>query len=620
MIKKPLSLLLLGVLLILSTRASFAAPSRLDGHLLLGFRFVDTSGPGRDDKYREDVNLRGGPRLHSFSFVYTPDGGLRNLFDRLQIRMSNFGGDPFESFKLSLEKSGRFSMAYERKKAVYFYRDLHEVGGGEVYDRHSFGFDRVMDSGSAKISLDKNVDLTFNFDRFTKNGTSVTTQDINRIEFELEKPVEEESKEISARLSVHFVRASFVLEERIRTAKNANSLFLPGYADGGPEADFPTSLDLYSLDQPYNLKSNTHIARFSVRPLDNLFLAGSALLIQENVDFAYRESGKGLDYLGRTFALASFGTSSFDRDVQRYEFDATWVLMRRLSIIGAIRYHRFDQSGFLEANGELDSADIGFATLGFDAGLQYLFTPKLSLTLGCRNENRDLEGLETATYEVKTGRQGLFGNLRWDWRTLKLTFDYEHGDSTEPVTLMSPTDFDRLRVTARYRAGNFNLTGTYLLNETHGEVFEQAWDSSRTQAGLRLGYSTRSIQASLGYSSIAVEHKADRVVTFPPYWTGPGGTFLWEVFYEGKSSLVDASFSLGLNDRVKLGGFAHYYANKGTWEIERMTFKASLEVAIPGGYTAELGYRHINFKEKGSGFNDYKAGILELSFGYSWKQ
>lgn len=611
---------LLAVVLILLIRAPLPAESRFTGHLLLGFRFVDTSGPGRDDKYKEDINLRGGPRLHSFNLVYTPANGLRNLFDRLDIRMSNFGGDPFESFKLSFQKYGRYSMTYERKKAVYFYHDLHQVGVGEVYDLHTSGFDRVIDSGSAKIALHKKIDLTINFDRFTKNGNSVTTQDINRIEFVLEKPIQEDSKEIAVGLSFHFDRASFILEEKIRDYKNENSLFLPGYADGGPGAVYPTSLDFYSFDQPYELKANTHLAKFSARPFDSLLLAGSALFIREDVDLDYSESGKGLDYLGRKFALSSFGAGSFDRHAQLYEFDVTWILVRKLSLIGAVRYHKFDQSGSLEVSGETDSVDIGFDTLGFDAGLQYLFTPRLSLTLGYRNETRDLDGLETATYEFRTRRRGFFGNARWDWRSFKLTFDYEHSGFADPATLMSPTDFDRLRVTARYRAGRFNLTGTYLRNDTHAEVFDQAWDSSRTQVGLRFGFTAESIQASVGCSSIAVEHRADRMVTYPPYWTGPGGTFLWEVFYEGKSSLVDASFSYSLNERLKLGGYANYYANQGSWEIERVTFKASLEYTIPGGYIAQLGYRYVDFKEKSSGFNDYKASILELSFGYRWEQ
>jgi hypothetical protein len=36
------------------------------------------------------------------------------------------------------------------------------------------------------------------------------------------------------------------------------------------------------------------------------------------------------------------------------------------------------------------------------------------------------------------------------------------------------------------------------------------------------------------------------------------------------------------------------------------------------GLAAELAYRTVDFKEPMSGFNDYKANIFEISFGYSW--
>jgi hypothetical protein len=48
-------------------------------------------------------------------------------------------------------------------------------------------------------------------------------------------------------------------------------------------------------------------------------------------------------------------------------------------------------------------------------------------------------------------------------------------------------------------------------------------------------------------------------------------------------------------------------------------FKGYIEYTFPGGYITQVGYRYVNFKEKDSGFNDYKANILEFSFGYRWE-
>lgn len=617
--KKIHLVLIVGVIAILSLGFPARAESELTGNFLFGFRFVDTSGPGSNYKYKEDINLQAGARLYTFSLAYRPDNHLRQWLDRLEFRMANFGGDPFESLSLSLQKYGRYTMTYERKKAAYFYQDLHEPGGRELYDVHTFDFDRVVDTGRARISLNKRVDLTFHFDRFTKKGQSLTSQDVERVEFELEKPVEEEAKEIGVGLNLHFHRFSLSLEERKRDYRSENSLFLPGYSDGGAGATYPSSLDYYFLNQPYELKSYLHTFRLSGRPINKLFIAARALITQDDMDLDYSERAAGLTYLGRIFRFEDSGQGSFDRDTQLYDVDLTYVLMKRFSLIGAFRYARLDQSGALQTQTGKETVDFGYDSLTFDAGLQLLLSRRLSLTFGYRNETRNLDGLETATYEFETRRQGYFGHVRWDWRGLGLTFDYERSASQEPFTLMSATDFDRMRFTARYRWKDFSLAGTYLWADSEGEVFEQGFSSSRNELSLRGGYHSQRVQAFIGYSTISVEHEASRSVIYPPFWTGPGGAFLWAIFYEGKSSLLDASVTLRLKDAWKLGFYGNSYANKGSWEIRRAMLKAYVEVTLGPGYIAQLGYRYIDFKEKSSGFNDYRASLLELSFGYRWQ-
>lgn len=608
----------LAALCLLALSFPLRAESKFSGDFLFGYRMVETSGPGADFRYREDFNLQSGPRLTSFNLSFAPDNGFRKYFDRLDLRAANFGGDPFETFDLRLQKYGRYKMQFQRKKSSFFYHDLNPGDGGVFYDLHSFNFDRVADSGLAKIFLGKQADLTLNFDRTSKTGKSTTTQDINRVDFELRRPIDEGSKEIAAGLNVHFDRMSLVLEERYLNTKNENSLFLPGYADGGPYAEYPSSLNDYFLDQPYEIKSKRHLFKFTARPTDRLLLSGSARIFQDNMDLDYREMASGINYLNRLFYYRYTGKGNFDRNMVLYDFDLSFAVTHRLSFVGAVRYHQFDQNGSLTVDDESETVDFGYDTLYFEGGLQYLISPKLGLTLGCRNENRNLDNLETATHEFKTQRNLFFGNLKWDFQALKLTLDYEHNNDTDPFTLISPKDFDRLRATARYRLGNFNLIGSYFLAKTHGEVFEQAYDSRRNQVSLRAGYHVEKLQAFAGYSLIGVKHEADREVEYPPYWTGPGGSFLWEIFYEGKASLLDASLAYEINNSWKLGGYANYYANTGSWEIGRTMIKAYVEYSFPEGYLAQVGYRFVDYREKIFGSNDYKASILELSFGYRW--
>ena len=588
------------------------------GKFRFGYRAVDTSGA--DTKYKEDINLSDGARLFNFSLHFTPDGKLKKLIDRIDLNVYNFGGDPYETFGLSAQKYGKYKFQYDRKKSTYFYEDVHEAGG-HLYDFHTFNFDRVSDSGMLKVWVAENAAFYMNFDRYTKKGDSITTFDINRIEFEFDKPIREDSKELTFGLDMHLDRYSFVIEGRFMDYKNTNSLFLPGYADGGASATYPSSLDYFYLNQPYDLKTLTRTLKVNARPIDNLLIAGSIRIMQLDMDLTYSEDADGVTFLGRPFAYSLSSEGNFDRKIQLYDLDISYLLFNKLAVVGAVRYHVFDQYGYLTTDDVRENTDLKYNTLGFEGGLQYQLSPKFSLTAGYRNETRELEGVETVTYEEKTQRNGAFGNLKLDFsHALKLAIDYQRGWYDDPYTLISPTDFQRLKVTAKIRKQQFNASASYLWNDSKSEIYDNRWESTKNQLSLRIGYRAEDFKLFAGYSLIDVEHKGDRTIAYPPSWTGPG-SFRWEILYEGESHLFDASASVNLANKWRVGSYANIYSNKGFWEISRTTLKGYLEYEFEGGYIAQVGYRNVYFKEKSSdaGFNDYKAHIFEISFGYRWE-
>lgn len=589
------------------------------GNFRVGYRMTDTSGA--NSKYREDINLDPGLRLFDFSLHFTPEETLKKLFDRIDINVYNFGGDPFESFGLSIQKYGKYKFQYDRKKSVYFYSDQHETGGGLIYDHHTFNFDRISDSGLFKIWLGKIAQFYLNFDRYTKKGNSTTTYDINRIEFEYDKPILEESKELTLGVDLHLKRYSFTFEEKIQEYENSNSLFLPGYADGGSSARYPSSLNYFYLNQPYDFKTYNHTFRVNARPFNGLIIAGSALLSNQDMNLTYSEDVDGIDYAGNSFTYSDSGSGSFERKFQLYDFDVSCLLSDKLAIIGAVRYHDFEQSGSLTVDSVKESEVLNFDTLGLEGGLQYQFSRKLALTLGFRHEKRDLEGAETVTHEERSLRSGFFGNLKLDFsRAFKLTFDYQRGYYDGPYTIISPTIFNRFRTTTKLQVKKFSFSGSYLLNKSESEISSsKIWESSKNHLKLRLGFNAEKFKIFAGYTLIDIEHKGNRWIAYPPSWSGPAGTFLWNILYEGKSNLFDGSFSLNIGNNWKIGSYANSYTNEGFWRISRTMIKGYLEYTFESGFITQLGYRYMDFKEKDSGFNDYKANILEISFGYRWE-
>ena len=615
--------LLLSVIIGLVFSASFPlrAEDKEDtfyGKFLFGYRFVDTSGT--TEKYKEDFNLDEGARLFNLSLHYAPQEKTKKFLDRLDINVYNFGGDPYETFALSIQKYGKYKFKYERRKSTYFYADQHQIGSGTLYDHHTFDFKRVTDSGSLNVRLANEADIFLNFNRYTKSGVSVTTLDINRIEFELDRPISEDLKEVTAGINVHLARYGFLYKVKFQDYENSNSLFLPGFADGGPDAGYPSALNYFSLDQPYDLQTESHTFKFNARPINSLLLSGSAVISNQKLDLTYMEDADGINYLGKFFTYSLSGEGHFDRMIHLYDFDLTYLLTDKLALIGAIRYQDLNQDSRLSYDSEEELMELNFDTLGFEGGFQFQLYPNMALTVGYRHEIRDLEGTETVTYEEKTRRNGIFGNLKWKpVRELNLALDYQYGFYDDPYTLVSPTSFNRLRILARVRAKQFNISGSYLWQKSKSEIFEDIWESSRNQLNLRAGYHAQKVNVFAGYSLIDVEHKGDRTVAYPPSWSGPGGTFIWEILYEGKSNLLDGFLSLDLYENWSVGAYGSSYWNSGFWEISRIMLKGYVEYTFGNGLITQLGYRYVDFEEKSSGFNDYRANIVELSFGYRWK-
>lgn len=582
------------------------------GNFRLGYRSVDTDGEMA--KYKEDINLDGGARLFNFSLHYAPNTTVKNLFDRLDINLYNFGGDPFEAFAISLRKYGKYEFKFNRRKATYFYQDMR-LEGGHLFDLHSFNFDRVMDSSYLKVWLSKNVDVYMNFDRNTKKGNSVTTYDINRTEFEYNKPIGEESKELTAGINVHLKGLSFVLEEKIQDYENTNSLFLPGYADGGAGARYPSSFDYFYLNQPYDFQSNTHTVKVTARPFSSLFISGAARISSLDMNLDYSEEAAGVNYLNREFSYSYSGKGEFERKLGLYDLDVTFLLTNKLAVIAAVRKNTLEQDGTFMG----ESSDFAFDTLGVEGGLQYQFSPKFGLTMGYRFEERELENLETVYYEEETTRKGFFGTLNLQpSRTFKLTADYQNGSFDEPYTLISPSSFNRLRFTAKIKVNQLSISSSYLWKKTENDVYDEGWESTDNRLVLRAGFQGEKVKVSAGYSWIGIEHNATRDIAYPPGWLGPG-SFPWTIDYEGKSNLFNASLAFKPNEKWTIGAYGNIYDNNGFWEISRTTLKGYVEYVLESGFVTQLGYRYVDFKEESTDQNDYTANILELSFGYRWK-
>jgi hypothetical protein len=638
------SSLALALALVVSVTAGPAAAQddagAFTGAFRVGYRSVDFDGsPG---KYREDVNLDDGPRLFDLHFTLLPDGTMGNLVDRVDLDVGDFGGDPFETLRLGVRKFDAFDFTYSRRESEYFYEDVivpHEVANVRLSnggDFHGFDFERVQESADLSVEVGSRAAVTFGFDRFTKRGDGTTTLDLSRDEFELERVFDESLDAFQVGVEYRFDRITVVVEEQIKDYENVVESFLPGFSPGENTAPNSATLDFFFLDQPYDFTSRATLLRAVARPTDRWILRGLASVESVDLDLEASERSQGTDFASQPLATDLVGEGEVERDVDQLDLDFTYLVSDRLAVIGGAFSKQLDQEGdFLWGVGRnLGGWEID--TQGFEAGVEYTFTPQLSGSLGARWESREVSHFAVEALEpglplaldgerVETDHTGAFGSLAWRPASLPLrvTAEVDQSDVDDPFTLASPTDRLRYRLRAEYGlGGGFALTGSLMGNDS--ENGNSGWDASYDQANLRLAYTAPAVEASLGYGRVDIRRTIDQRVSF--------GT-LFAIDYDAASDFVDGRLQWTPAESWRLGASATLYESDGTFSggdrylLERDDLRVFAEYLFPQSYALRLAWRTVDYGEDDvtvealpgvADFDDYEADILELSVGYRW--
>jgi hypothetical protein len=613
--------LLAAAAVLLAPLLAAPAPAAADdsppfsGQVTIGYRRVDVGG--RQAKYREDYDLQDGLRLFGLDLQFTPPPELRAFADRIDLELTDFGGDPFESLHLGVRKFGAFNFRFDHTKSSTFYDDqlipseqldVALYNGG---DFHRFDFERVRDAARLDVDLTSRAKVDFGFERSTKVGTGTTTFDVERDEFQLVRPIDESLDAYHGGFQYSWKRVTLVLLEEVRDDANAVSSFLPGASEGEAPPPGNGALDFYFLDQPYASTSRQHTVRILARPNPRLSVRLTGSFQNLDLDATADERVQGLTDRREPFATTTTGRGTISREVDLYDLDLAYRFTARFTLTGGLYSRRLDQEGDFAFG---DAFNQGFWTLettGGEVGLQVSPSPRLTVSGGLRRESRDVRWYATGTpanVSRTTDDAGLFATVGWrPTKTFRLTSSVETQAYDDPYTLASPTERSRVRVRGqRDFGGGAYVAGSYLRTAAKNENSE--WDSTLEQLAVQFGYHRPGLSASIGYASVAVDRSILQATNAGPY----------TIAYAADSDFIDGRLSWTLTERWTIGGTARYYQNGGSFALTRSDYSGFVEVDFTPGYLLRVGYRSIDYDEDAADFDDYRADVAELAIGYRW--
>lgn len=589
----------------------------LSGTVALGFRSVDTSGAVT--KYREDINLDDGVRLFDLAVSYRPATG-NGPVDYVDLTANNLGGDPFEAVRIDVRKFGAYKLRLDRRRSEYFYEDailpaaLASITGSTGGDFHHFDFERIRESAALDIELSPATALSFGLERQRREGDSTTTLDIQRDEFELEKPLDESSDAFRFGVQHAWQRVSLIIEESVSTFENTSELFLPGASPGQNTTD-QAALQFFRLDQSYDYDSRGHLVRIVADPTDRLDLRALWRLEDVDLDMRAAESSAGTDFASAPFATSASGPAKVRRESKVAGLDLGYRLETRARLVAAVRSTRLDQNGALLFGTDQGTGHWAIDTDGYELGAEIAVMSNLLLAGGWSSESRDTDHAQAlnavpAGEALETDRDGYFLRLLYTSpRSVEFSAAIEDNSIDDPFTLASPSDSRRYKASVRYAWDNgLSLNGSYKRTDVENDT--SSWAADTRQADLRVSYGGDAVELSAGYSEIDLARSVTQNVT--------GGTLQvpFAIVYGADSSFFDVSGRWTAGSRFALGGSLRGYENDGSFPLERDDWRAFVEFDMTDDYTLQLNYRGIDYVEEV--FDDYDANIVEIAVRLDW--
>ncbi len=447
------------------------------GSIDLGYRF--TSVGGSNDVYRSVVNLGQGPRLIGLDFtVVDPQ---KRLFDRLDVRANNWGGDPYNTVHVDATKQGIYDFNFDYRDVAYFnllpsFADPL-MGTGIVLDEDSYFSRRRMSDFQLDLRPGHRIIPYLAYGRDSGQGTGITTFVSQPNEYPVTDQMFDKTDNYRGGVRLEFNRFHVTLEQGGTTLRDDQQAYFSGSNAGNSyQQYFGQSLNLTGLAQAYGVRGDSVYTKalFTASPFYWMDLYGQFLYSQPETNVNYNQLNNGsfvllsslLFYtgeqaLGYAESKQPHTTGSFGfevRPLKRVRVRESWMTDRlHTSAAGQVTDMILDP-----ASAALTTVSPLASVLQMNYNQEQVdvlvdVTRKLTLRGGYRDSWGDAEalaptlsggGLESSQLRQQAGLGGI--NFRANQK-LSLNVDFEAAETGHAYFRTSLYNYQKMRARARYQ-------------------------------------------------------------------------------------------------------------------------------------------------------------------------
>lgn len=283
----------------------------LQGSFEVGYRWIPNID-GSFNTYRSVVNLGEGTKL--FNAAFRVNNPSKRFFDHADVNASSWGGDPYNTLRVNVEKQNAYRLTTDYRNIAYF-NFLPSFANpalnrGVLLDQNSF--DTAIRTTAVQLDLLPNKWITpyFGFDRNTQFGRGVTVfhQDIN--EYPVASLYSDQTNNYRGGVRMEMGHYHLTLEQGGTTFKDdqgaSDNLPNPG---NRTNAFLGTTLALTSMSELYRVRGDSIYTKglLAVNPYSWMSVTGEFVYALPHTDVQYDAASSGTFYLQRILQFYSTG-------------------------------------------------------------------------------------------------------------------------------------------------------------------------------------------------------------------------------------------------------------------------------------------------------------------------
>ena len=270
----------------------------LSGSIDLGYRWR-TGVAGSFDTYRSVVNLGSGPKLLGSEFTLLDP--KQRLFDRVDVRASDWGGDPYSTLHVTAQKARKYYFNADHRNYAYFNR-LPSFAEplqrrGVFLNQQAFDTRRKL-TGFQLDLLPGNWFIPYlSFDRTTQDGTGVNAFVAGGNEYPVPTSIRNSFHTYRGGARFEFRRFHATLEQGGAIYKDDQQVYTSGSTAFGnnPTPLSGQTLSLTSLSQAYGIRGASLFSKglFTGNVASWLDISGQILYSRPDTDIHYQDYATG---------------------------------------------------------------------------------------------------------------------------------------------------------------------------------------------------------------------------------------------------------------------------------------------------------------------------------------